>query len=265
MSDPFESGELPLSLRQDYLRGARESLDALAALVARLAARGDDVEVLGAIRREAHKVRGSAGSYGFAEASQVAAELEEIVKAWLDHPVGSDHAGMRGGVAATLVRRLAASLPLEQEAAEAAQSSAAIAGPATAAEGSRPPADVPEVILVEDDPALLELMEYGLKTRGYRYVVYRNGREALAALVALDVASARPLLLLDVDLPALDGYSMLDALQRERPGVFRAVFTTVHGTEEEQLRGLQAGAIDYLVKPSSLQVALEKIRRWVGR
>src|SRR5207302_10139347 len=110
-----------------------------------------------------------------------------------------------------------------------------------------------------------ELMEYGLKSRGYRYVVYRDGRGALAALVALDVASARPLLLLDVDLPALDGYSMLDALQRERPGVFRAVFTTVHGTEEEQLRGLQAGAIDYLVKPISLQVALEKIRRWVGR
>jgi DNA-binding response OmpR family regulator len=43
------------------------------------------------------------------------------------------------------------------------------------------------------------------------------------------------------------------------------VFTTVHGTESEQLRGLEAGALDYLVKPMSLRVALEKIRRWVGR
>jgi len=43
------------------------------------------------------------------------------------------------------------------------------------------------------------------------------------------------------------------------------VFTTVHGDESEQLRGLEAGALDYLVKPISLRVALEKIRRWVGR
>jgi DNA-binding response OmpR family regulator len=42
------------------------------------------------------------------------------------------------------------------------------------------------------------------------------------------------------------------------------VFTTVHGTEEEQLRGLEAGALDYLVKPISLRVALEKIKRWVA-
>src|SRR2546422_5906775 len=49
-----------------------------------------------------------------------------------------------------------------------------------------------------------------------------------------------PLLLLDVDLPALDGYSIFDTLQRERPGAFRVVFTTVHGDEAEQLRGLRS-------------------------
>src|SRR3989454_1934003 len=59
-------------------------------------------------------------------------------------------------------------------------------------------------------------------------------------------------------------YSILGALDRERPGTYRVVFTTVHGTEEEQLRGLEAGALDYLVKPISLRVALEKIKRWVG-
>ena len=74
-----------------------------------------------------------------------------------------------------------------------------------------------------------------------------------------------PLLLLDVDLPALDGYSIFEELQQECPGKFRVVFTTVHGSETEQLRGLEAGAMDYMVKPMSLRVALEKIRRWVGR
>jgi len=135
------------------------------------------------------------------------------------------------------------------------------------AESSPPVAapQAPEVIYVEDDAALAELLEYGLGAHGYRFAAYRNGREALRALLALDVEGTHPLLLLDVDLPALDGYSIFAALQRERPGTYRVVFTTVHGTEEEQLRGLEAGALDYLVKPISLRVALEKIKRWVGR
>jgi len=128
-----------------------------------------------------------------------------------------------------------------------------------------PAGEVPEIVFVEDDAALAELLAYGLSTRGYRFVAYRNGREALQELLALDVRGTHPLLLLDVDLPALDGYSILGALQRARPGTYRVVFTTVHGTEEEQLRGLEAGALDYLVKPISLRVALEKIKRWVGR
>src|SRR3989442_2370046 len=72
-------------------------------------------------------------------------------------------------------------------------------------------------------------------------------------------------MLLDVDHPALDGYSILGALQRARPGTYRVVFTTVHGTEEEQLRGLEAGALDFLVKTISLRVAPAKIKRWGGR
>jgi len=127
------------------------------------------------------------------------------------------------------------------------------------------PTDVPELIVLEDDASLAELLAYGLQARGYRFRAYRNGRDALRELIALDVQGTHPLVLLDVDLPGLDGYSVLDALQRARPGTYRVVFTTVHGTEEEQLRGLEAGALDYLLKPISLRVALEKIRRWVGR
>jgi len=127
------------------------------------------------------------------------------------------------------------------------------------------PATAPELILVEDDAALAELLAYGLQARGYRFRAFRNGRDALRELLALDVQGTHPLVVLDVDLPGLDGYSVLEALQRGRPGTYRVVFTTVHSTEEEQLRGLEAGALDYLLKPISLRVALEKIRRWVGR
>jgi len=123
------------------------------------------------------------------------------------------------------------------------------------------------VIVVEDDDTLAELLTFGLEARGYRYVLFRNGREALDQLKVMETRGAErpPLLLLDVDLPALDGYSVFEALTQDCPGKFRVVFTTVHGSETEQLRGLEAGAMDYMVKPMSLRVALEKIRRWVGR
>src|SRR5207247_6318723 len=84
-------------------------------------------------------------------------------------------------------------------------------------------AQVPEVIYVEDDAALAELLEYGLRAHGYRFLAYRNGRDALRELLALDVHGTHPLLLLDVDLPALDGYSILGTLDRERPGTYRVV------------------------------------------
>ncbi len=298
---------LPPGLLEEYLENARAQLSVLAGLAERLVASGGDREALDALRRETHKVHGSAGSYGFMEASRLAAGMEATVKDWAARPDEPDVE--RGSLARWFVKRLAELLGMEVPHASAAplprvgspprrpaprpptqapQRSAyqrPVApparivspplplkpaepppnGPGAPAVAARDAALVPEVIYVEDDAALAELLEYGLRAHGYRYLAYRNGRDALRELLALDVRGTRPLLLLDVDLPALDGYSILGALERERPGTYRVVFTTVHGAEDEQLRGLEAGALDYLVKPISLRVALEKIKRWLGR
>jgi CheY-like chemotaxis protein len=261
---------LPPGVRDEYLRGARDQLGAIAELAERLIASGDDTTALEALRRDAHRLRGSAGSFGFPQASVVAAELEMAAQQWLDQP-GNGGVGNRGEEARAFVRRLAAALFTKHTADSPAEVAPEPAPPPTSTNLHQPPPpstnlpDVPEVIVVEDDPSLAELLTFGLDARGYRYVHYRNGREALDALLLLETHGQAPLLLLDVDLPALDGYSIFDALQRECPGKFRVVFTTVHGSETEQLRGLEAGAMDYMVKPMSLRVALEKIRRWVGR
>ena len=252
---------LPPGVRDEYLQGARDQLGAIAELAERLIASGDDTAAIEELRRDAHRLRGSAGSFGFPQASIVAAELENAAKQWLEQPVNGASPGDRGQAARAFVRRLAAALFTKQPA--LAPPAPPIAPALPAAESS----DVPEVIVVEDDPALAELLTFGLEDRGYRFQLFRNGREALDKLTAMDTRgpSQAPLLLLDVDLPALDGYSIFDALQQQCPGKFRVVFTTVHGSETEQLRGLEAGAMDYMVKPMSLRVALEKIRRWVGR
>src|SRR6266516_2866395 len=222
MTGDATTPELPPGLLEDYLEGMRGQLGELAGVADHLDADGGDREALEQLRRETHKIHGSAGSFGFWNV----ARLAEIMR--LDVP------------ATPRADRL--STPILQADRFA----------------------VPDVIVVEDDPALAELLEYGLRSRAYRFASYRNGREALTDLLALATGAAHPLLLLDVDLPGLDGYSIFEALGRERPGVYRVVFTTVHGDEGEQLRGLEAGALDYLVKPISLRVALEKIRRWVG-
>lgn len=254
---------LPPGLREEYLQGARDQLGGIAELAERLIASGDDMAAIEELRRDAHKIRGSAGSFGFAQATVVAAELEEATKTWLAEP-GTDGA-TRGAAARAFVRRLAAALFTKQAAAPAPRPTPDAPRPDTLPEPVHEPGEVPEVIVVEDDASLADLLTFGLEARGYRFVHYRNGRDALAELRTLDTRGTTPLLLLDVDLPALDGYSIFEALQKESPGKFRVVFTTVHGTEEEQLRGLEAGAVDYMVKPMSLRVALEKIRRWVGR
>jgi CheY-like chemotaxis protein/HPt (histidine-containing phosphotransfer) domain-containing protein len=250
---------LPPGLRDEYLQGARDQLGGIAELAERLIDSGDDRAAIENLCHEAHKLRGSAGSFGFAQASVVAAELEDAAKQWLAQP--ADGAATRGAATRGYVRRLAAALFTKQPV--AASPPTTHDTPQTAHDPS--PGDVPEVIVVEDDAALADLLTFGLEARGYRFVHYRNGREALDHLLALDTHGTVPLLLLDVDLPALDGYSIFEALQKDNPGKFRVVFTTVHGSEAEQLRGLEAGAIDYMVKPMSLRVALEKIRRWVGR
>lgn len=273
MTVDHSPAELPPGLLEEYRESARLQLQVLAELADRLLAAGNDADALRGLLQETHKIHGSAGSYGFWPASRLAAGMEETVKDWVARPDEPDVD--RGSMTRWFVVQLAEALALEPPApdplarprgrptAAAAPAPATAPPPAPAPHGAQ--VDTPEVIVVEDDPALAGLLEYGLRSHGYRFLAFRNGREALNALLALDPAGQHPLVLLDVDLPGLDGYSILEALVRERPGQYRVVFTTVHGDESEQLRGLEAGALDYLVKPISLRVALEKIRRWVGR
>ena len=81
---------LPPGLRDEYLQGARDQLGGVAELAERLIDAGDDAAAIEELRREAHKLRGSAGSFGFAQASVVAAELEDAAKQWLAQPADDD-------------------------------------------------------------------------------------------------------------------------------------------------------------------------------
>lgn len=258
---------LPPGMRETYLQGARNQLGAIAELAERLITAGDDIDAVDQLRREAHKIRGSAGSFGFAQATTVAAELEEAAKQWLAQP--GQGADTRGAVARGFVRRLAAALFTKQAAAAPAPTEPPpnVDPPPRTSTTSVAPAAIalPELIVVEDDAAVAERLAFGIEVRGYRFVVHRTGPEALAYLRTLNTGGTVPLVLIDVDRPELGGYSILEALQQECPGKFRMVLMTEHSDERRLRRGREAGALEYLVTGSSLWTTLEDIRGWVGR
>src|SRR2546422_10451129 len=97
--------ELPPGLLAEYLESARGQLSVLAGIAERLVAAGADREALDELRRETHKIHGSAGSYGFMEASRLPAGVETTVKDWGARPGDPD--GEPGSLARWFGKRLA--------------------------------------------------------------------------------------------------------------------------------------------------------------
>jgi CheY-like chemotaxis protein len=123
----------------------------------------------------------------------------------------------------------------------------------------------PDVVVVEDDNALADLIVFALETKGLTHRHFSDGIAAMEGLLRMRPGVGRTVILLDVDLPGLDGHTLHDRLRLERPGRFDVVFLSVHSSESEQLRALQAGAVDYLMKPISLRVLATKLSGWRAR
>ena len=118
-----------------------------------------------------------------------------------------------------------------------------------------------DVVVVEDDDIVAELLTYALSGSGYRCLRVRDGQGAVELLTG---ASRRParLILLDISLPGLDGFTVLEHLRREGVlEVTRVIVLTARSSESEILRALKAGAIDHVGKPFSLPVLMQRVRR----
>jgi DNA-binding response OmpR family regulator len=114
------------------------------------------------------------------------------------------------------------------------------------------------VLLVEDDPDLLRFAQVTLRLGGYRPVTASDGAAGLAL-----ARKVRPrLVVLDLRLPDLDGWQVLQAL-RETPGLATTpvLMLTASAGVEERDRALAAGVVDYLVKPVSADALLDAVAR----
>jgi DNA-binding response OmpR family regulator len=175
------------------------------------------------------------------------------------YEVGADAALSKGTGLGELTARTLGCVRRQSERAERPEPE-----PAGRVADSEPVTGVPDVVVVEDDSTLQEMMRYSLSNHGYELVAYSNGRVALDALLALETGGRRPVVLLDVDLPGLDGFRILQELTANRPGDFQVIITTVHSSEAAQVLAIESGAMDYIVKPVSMPVTLAKVERLVN-
>lgn len=115
------------------------------------------------------------------------------------------------------------------------------------------------ILIVDDEPRYLRLLEANLKTEGYSVVTAADG------LQAIDVYSAQPvdLILLDIMMPRLDGFATCQRI-REFSSV-PIIMLTAKGEEQDRVKGLDLGADDYLVKPFSAVELLARVRAVLRR
>ena len=118
----------------------------------------------------------------------------------------------------------------------------------------------PRVLVVDDEPAIRELVTTVLRYEGFEVSTAESGREALAA-----VEHSRPhLVVLDVMLPDLDGFAVQQRLAASGQRI-PVLFLTARDTVEDKVRGLTLGGDDYLTKPFSLGELVARIHAVLRR
>ena len=111
-----------------------------------------------------------------------------------------------------------------------------------------------KILIVDDDPDSIELIENGLQIEGYQTITATDGQEAMQVFF-----SGQPdLLVLDITMPKLNGYEVCRRV-REISDV-PIIMLTALGREEDIVKGLDLGADDYLTKPFRVGELLARIR-----
>ncbi len=119
-----------------------------------------------------------------------------------------------------------------------------------------------KILLVDDEPDILEILKYNLSTQGYQIFTARNGVEGLAK-----AKKKKPhLIILDVMMPEMDGMETCELI-RGTKGLENTIiaFLTARSEDYSQVAGFDAGADDYITKPIKPKVLVSKIKALLRR
>ncbi len=123
-------------------------------------------------------------------------------------------------------------------------------------------ADAFTILLVDDEPDILDFLGYNLKKEGYLVVTAQDGHEAIEK-----AKLHRPqLIILDVMMPGMDGIETCEKL-KEIPALFQTIITflTARNEDYSQLAGFGAGADDYIAKPIKPSLLISRVKALLRR
>lgn len=123
------------------------------------------------------------------------------------------------------------------------------------------PSPRPSILLVEDEAHLGRAIKLNLELEGFEVALAIDGKDALRQLLRVEPYQA---MILDVQLPDTDGFALCSKIRES--GIFTPVIMlTVRSRPEDRVRGLEAGADDYLTKPFELSELLARVRAQLRR
>ena len=110
-----------------------------------------------------------------------------------------------------------------------------------------------KILVIEDDRDIEELLQFFLEDNGYQVALARDGLEG----ITMFREGGFSLILLDIMLPKIDGYAVCELVRKESD--IPIIMVTALSDEEDQMKGLDLLADDYITKPFSMPVLLRKI------
>src|SRR5271166_5432138 len=129
------------------------------------------------------------------------------------------------------------------------------AGDPQGSDGVSPGEPSPRVLLVEDEPGIVDFVRRGLEAEGFSVHAEMDGAEGERMALSQDFDAV----VLDLMLPTRSGLEILASVRRAKPSV-PVIVLTARGEIEDRVAGLDAGAVDYLVKPFSLAELVARVR-----
>ena len=118
------------------------------------------------------------------------------------------------------------------------------------------------ILLADDDDTIVTIVQTALRLDGFEVVCARDGEEALRLARELDL----DLVLLDVEMPLLDGFAVCRELRADpRLETVPILMLTAQRDREGLLTGFAQGATDYLVKPFEVAQLRARVRTWLER
>jgi FixJ family two-component response regulator len=120
------------------------------------------------------------------------------------------------------------------------------------------------LVVATADVSLERMLAFAFQQLGLAYRAYGSGSVLLDALLRAPATPRPTVVVLDVDLPGVDGHAILERLGLERPDAYLIVVLSSHADESVIVRSLLSGALDHLAKPFNVRVLMAKLQRWTA-